>query len=257
MTFLNKISEVEIYESTRGFCTRIKEDLVCKLKKVLYRLKQSLRMCYHRIDSFLINEGFCRSQTYHLLYIKQTNEYLLVAIVYVDDLIILASNVTQLKWLKSELEKEFEMSDLGELQHYLGVEFEKNTVARTIIMNQRSYIKEIFKRFNMEEYKPVGTPFNVNSKLLKLLDEKFVNVQRKMENVPNKAGVGSLMYAMVATRADLICSKYGEPNHVEGQSTALGSRKMYHKVFEGHFELQIMPQRKKYFLRKDFAMWIW
>ena len=120
-----------------------------------------------------------------------------------DDLIILASNVTQLKWLKSELEKEFEMSDLGELHYCLGVEFERNREAHTITMNQRSYIEEVLKRFNMEECKPVGTPFDVNSKLLKLLDEEFVNVQREMKGVPYKARVGSLMYAMVATRADI------------------------------------------------------
>ena len=46
------------------------------------------------------------------LYVKQMGEYLLVIILYVDDLIILTNNVTQLKWLKSEREREFEMSDL-------------------------------------------------------------------------------------------------------------------------------------------------
>ncbi len=52
----------------------------------------------------------------HSLYIKQTGEYLLIMIIYVDDLIILASNVSILKWLKSRLEDEFEMSDFGDLQ---------------------------------------------------------------------------------------------------------------------------------------------
>jgi hypothetical protein len=53
------------------------------------------------------------------MYVKQTGEYLLIVIIYVDDLIILASNVTILKWLKSRLEDEFEMSDLGELHYAL------------------------------------------------------------------------------------------------------------------------------------------
>jgi hypothetical protein len=43
----------------------------------------------------------------------------------------------------------------------------------------------------------------MNSKLLKLSDEEFVGVQKKMEGVPYKAGVGSLMYAMMATRAHI------------------------------------------------------
>ena len=84
------------------------------------------------------------------MYIKQTTEYLLVAIFYVDDLIILASNVTQLKWHKMELKKEFEMNNLRELYDCLVVESERNREARTISMNQKSYIKEVLKRFNME-----------------------------------------------------------------------------------------------------------
>ena len=95
------------------------------------------------------------------------------------------------------------MSDLGELHYYLGVEFERNREVHTIIMNQKNYIEEILKRFNIEECKLVGTLFDVNFKLLKLLDEEFMNVQREMEGVPYKARVGSLMYAMVAMRANI------------------------------------------------------
>ena len=142
------------------------------------------------------------NQTDHSLYVKQMGEYLLVAILNVDDLIILASNVIQLKWLKLELEKEFEISDLGELHYWLGVEFEKNREAHTIIMNQKNYIKKVLKLFNME-CKIVRNPFDVNSNLLTISDEEFINVQRKMEGEPYKARVGSLMYAMVATRIDI------------------------------------------------------
>ena len=62
----------------------------------------------------------------HSLYVKQTGGYLLVKILYVNDLIILVRNVTQLKWHKSELKNEFKMDDLGKLHCCLGVKFEKN-----------------------------------------------------------------------------------------------------------------------------------
>ena len=78
-----------------GFVQEGKEHLVCKLKKALYMLKQSLRAYYHCIKSLFINEGFCKSHVDHLLYVKQTCEYLLVAIWYMEDLIILANNVTK------------------------------------------------------------------------------------------------------------------------------------------------------------------
>ncbi len=106
---------------------------------------------------FFTHEDFSLSQLDHSLYVKQMGEYLLIVIIYVDDLIILASNVSILKWLKSRLEDEFEMNDLGELHYCLG-----------------KYIEEVLKHFNMEECKPIGTPLDVNSKLLKLTEKEFL-----------------------------------------------------------------------------------
>ena len=80
-----------------------------------------------------------------------------------NDLIILASNVAQLKWFKSKFKKDFKMINLEELYYCLGVECERNREARTITMNQKSYIKEVLKYFSMEECRPVSIPFDVNS----------------------------------------------------------------------------------------------
>ena len=99
-----------------------------------------------------------------------------MVILYVDNLIILTSNVIKLKWFKSELEKQLKTSDPGELHYCLGVEFWRNREAHTSTMNQRSYIEEALKRFNIEKCNPVGSPFDANSKFLKLLDEEFRNV---------------------------------------------------------------------------------
>ncbi len=108
---------------------------MCKLKKSLYGLKQSPRAWYQCIDMFFTHEDFSRSQADHSFYVKQMSEYLLIMIIYVDDLIILISNVSILKWLKSRLEDEFEMSDLGELHYCLGVEFDRDHANRTITMS--------------------------------------------------------------------------------------------------------------------------
>jgi hypothetical protein len=152
---------------------------------------------------FFTKEGFSRSHADHSLYVKQTREFLLIVIIYVDDLIILASDDAVLGWLKAKLEKEFEMSDIGPLEYCLGVAFERDRSARTITMSQGKYIEEVLKRFKMEECKPIGTPLDVKGSLLKLSDEEFKEVEEEMKAIPYKAAVGSLMYAMVATRADL------------------------------------------------------
>ena len=150
--FLNGVLDVVIYmNQPEGFVQKDKEHLVCKVIKTLYGLKQSPRAWYQRIDSFFINEGFCRSHADHSLFIKQTGDYILVTILYIDDYIILSSDVIKLKWLKSQLEKKFEMSDIGELNFCLGVQFQRDRKTHTITMSQTSYIEEVLRRFNIED----------------------------------------------------------------------------------------------------------
>jgi hypothetical protein len=156
--FLNGELEEDIYmDQPQGFVQDGKEHLMCKLKKSLYGLKQSPRAWYQCIDMFFTHEGFPKSEADHSLYVRQTGEYLLIVIINVDDLIILASHVSILKWLKSRLEDEFEMSDLGGLHYCFGVEFERDRANHTITMSQSKYMEEVLKHFNMEECKPIGT----------------------------------------------------------------------------------------------------
>ena len=142
IAFLNGELTKDIYMSQpQGFEKKDLEHLVCKLKKLLYELKQSPRAWYQRIDSFFTKEGFTRSEADHFLYIKQTGECLLIVLIYVDKFIILANLSAKLAWLKAKLNAEFEMSDLGELMYCLGVEFERDCKARAITMSQGKYIK--------------------------------------------------------------------------------------------------------------------
>ena len=102
--------------------------------------------------------------------------------------------------------------------------------------NQKVH-EEVLKHFSMEECKLVGTLFDANSKLLKQSVEKFGKVQREMEGVPYKTRVGSLVYAMVAMRANIaFVGKYSEPIYIEDKSTVLDAHKTHYEVFEGHFE---------------------
>ena len=127
----------------------------------------------------------------------------MIVIIYVDDLIILTSDMTKLMEFKAKLEKEFDMSDLRELHFFLGVQIERNKATRTLTMHQKSYIEGVLSRFGMEECKPLATPLDVKAILMKPCQEELEEFSQEMDGVPYKAVVGSLMYAMVATRADL------------------------------------------------------
>jgi hypothetical protein len=121
--------------------------------------------------------------------------------VYVDDLIILSSNMESMDALKSKLEAEYEMTDLGELYYCLGVEFARDRVARTITMSQAKYMEEVLNRFGMEDCKPIGTPLDTKVQFVNFSNDADAP---RMGSLPYKSAVGSLIYAMVATRGAII-----------------------------------------------------
>jgi hypothetical protein len=95
---------------------------VCKLKKALYGLKQAPRAWFSRLDQYLQKQGYKRGTTENNLYIEIEDQDMIVVVVYVDD-IIFGSNITILrKMFATEMHKEFEMSMLGELIFFLGLQ---------------------------------------------------------------------------------------------------------------------------------------
>ncbi len=112
------------------------------------------------------------------------------------------------------------------------------------VVSNRKYIEEVLKRFNMEECKPIGTPLDLNSKLLKLMEEEFQGIQEEMQGIPYKVAVGSLMYAPPHTAGSCIPDEHGESIHVKGWSFPLDGGETHHAVLEGNFGLEIVPWRQ-------------
>jgi hypothetical protein len=108
--FLHSELEEEIYiDQPEGFIVPGKEDLVCKLKRSLYGLKQSSRQWYKRFDSFMVAHGFKRSQYNNCVYIKFVNGSHTYLLLYVDDMLIAAKSKKEITTLKAQLSSEFEM----------------------------------------------------------------------------------------------------------------------------------------------------
>jgi hypothetical protein len=138
---------------------------VCKLKKALYGLKQDPRAWYSRLDKYLQQEGFRKGSAYNNLYIKVTQDSILLIEVYVDD-IIFGSNDDMLRHTFSkDMQNEFEMSLLGELSFFLGLQIRQSN--QGIFISQTKHIREMLKRFGMEDCKLVTTHMKTNCKLSK------------------------------------------------------------------------------------------
>ena len=106
-----------------GFLGKGKEDHVYQLNKSLYGLMQSPRQWYKRFDAFMTTHGFLRSafdsRVYHK---KMSGNSMFYLLLYVDDMLIAANNITEINIVKKPLSKEFDMEDLGVAKKILGME---------------------------------------------------------------------------------------------------------------------------------------
>ena len=204
--FLHGDLEEEIYiTQPDGFKVAGKENWVCKLNKLLYGLKQSLRKWYKRFDQFMIGQNYTRSSFDHYVYFRKLRDgsfiYLLL---YFDDMLIASRNQGEICILKAQLSKEFKMKDLGEAKKILGMEIVRDRQRSTLCLTQKQYLKKVLQRFGMsEKTKPVSTPLSPNFKLSASQCPKTEEEQEHMSKVPYSNAVGSLMYAMVCTRPDI------------------------------------------------------
>jgi Reverse transcriptase (RNA-dependent DNA polymerase) len=165
--FLNGELAEEVYvEQPRGFEVKGKEEWVYKLVKALYGLKQAPRAWYSKIDAYFINSGFERSKSEPNLYVKKNRaDGMLVVCLYVDDMIYMGTNEELVEQFRSSMKHQFEMSDLGMLHYFLGLEVEQES--GSIFVSQRKYARDLLKKFGMHNCKPASTPMNVNEKLVK------------------------------------------------------------------------------------------
>jgi hypothetical protein len=193
-TFLNGIIEEEVYiEQPQGFEVHGRESHVCRLKKALYGLKQAPRAWYSRIDSYLQQMGFEKSEADPNLYYILVGEDPLILVLYVDDLFLTGSEKL-IEGCKRDLASEFEMKDIGLMHYFLGLEVWQRT--GQIFLGQGKYAVDILRRFEMTDCRPMSTPMTTNLKKLDASESELVDptLYRQL--------IGSLMY-LVNTRPDI------------------------------------------------------
>ena len=74
------------------------------------------------MDSFLLAIGFSRCHSDNTIYTKRVDGQLIILVLYVDDLILTSSDPKLINHVKSSLKKKFDMTDLGYLHYFLGLQ---------------------------------------------------------------------------------------------------------------------------------------
>ena len=121
--FLNGELEEEVYiEKPWGFLLSEHGDFVCRLKKALYGLKQAPKAWYSRLDKYLQQQGFKRGSVDSNIYINMDKGSMIIIEVYVDDIIFRSDDDRLSQQFAKDMKSEFEMSLLGELNFFLGLQ---------------------------------------------------------------------------------------------------------------------------------------
>ena len=196
--FLAGELEEEIYmEQPEGYEVGTREeDLVCRLRKSIYGLKQAPRVWNQRIRRFFKSIGFDQTYSDPCVYINKDTEVILA--IWVDDLIIFGKDMGSINALKAQLNEEYDMKNLGELKYFLSIQVHRDRERKIIHISQSGYNRTILERYGMQNSKPASTPLTSSARLTKAMATDTLADQKEYQSI-----VGSLMYAMLATRPDL------------------------------------------------------
>ncbi|KAK1558510.1 hypothetical protein Q3G72_003173 [Acer saccharum] len=203
--FLNGFLQEEVFvEQPKGFVDAHHPNHFYRLKKALYGLKQEPRAWYERLTQFLVDNNYIRGSVDKTLFIKRDNDELFIAQIYVDDIVFGSTNNTKVQQFVDVMSHEFEMSLVGELSYFLGLQIRQ--LDDEIFISQAKYAKNLVKKFGLEKAKHCDTPMSTTLKLSKDASGKSV------DQTLYRGMIGSLLY-LTASRPDIsfsvgVCARY-------------------------------------------------
>lgn len=198
--FLNGDLEEEIYMVQPQ---RFEQgDKVCKLIKSLYGLKQAPRAWHTKLKTELEIIGFVPSESDPGLFIYYGKQYNIYLLVYVDDCLLASDprNASALDNMRMELQKIFDIRNLGDPKQFLGMEIERDREHKTLKITQKRLTLELLKEHDMLDSRKTSVPMNTSLKL-----ERVGEPLDTAKYEYNKL-IGSMLYLAVCTRPDIAYS---------------------------------------------------
>ncbi|KAL9245201.1 hypothetical protein vseg_018879 [Gypsophila vaccaria] len=163
--FLHGYLDEEVYMQPPEGYTKALPGQVCKLKRSLYGLKQASRQWNIELTKHLHQVGFLQSKSDYSLFIRHNafTDSFIVALVYVDDVLLTGNIDSEIAEIKQGLHTAFTIKDLGHIRYFLGLEVARNDSG--ILVNQRKYVLDILTDLNMVNCSTVSFPMVKGLKL--------------------------------------------------------------------------------------------
>ena len=167
-----------------------------KLNKALYGLKQSGREWNNKLNDILLKIDFRRLTSEPCVYVKENGAKDIVCIlaVYVDDILLIGKE-NEIKNVKKQINTNFDIKDIGEVDFVIGIKFKKCTDG--YIIHQKGYIKELLEKYKISQYTPVRNLKPTENKKLR---------NKSFDQTTYRSAIGNLLYLAVCTRPDIMFS---------------------------------------------------
>nr|GEV89120.1 hypothetical protein [Tanacetum cinerariifolium] len=203
--FLNGPLKEEVYVAQPdGFVDPVHPEKVYCLRKAIYGLKQAPRTWYDEISKFLTLKGFTNGTIDPTLFTIRNGEDILLVQIYVDDIIFGSTNPKYSKHFEKLMHNRFEMSLMGEMKFFLGLQIHQSP--RGIFINQAKYTLEILHKHDADHAGCIDS-HKSTSKRIQFLGDKLVNWMSKKQNCTAMSLTEAEYVALSASCAQVI-TKY-------------------------------------------------
>ena len=171
--------------------------ITCRLNKALYGLKQASRQWQLFLTRILEQLGFKSLKIDNSIFLHTSKSIVLAT--HVDGILVFASNTILVNNLYKRISSisKLEITNLGEIKEFLGVEIIKDRKNKSLIIIQRNFINKILTKFNKLNNKPKSIPIPIGIKLEKFLEPSSIIKQFQQE-------IGSLIYLTIFTGPELV-----------------------------------------------------
>ena len=203
-SFLNGDLEEGVYmKQPEGFSSLEGENLVCKLKKSIYSLKQASRQSCYKFHGVITSFGFVENPMDQCIYQKVSGSKTCFLVLYIDGILLATNDKGMMHGVKQFLSKNFDMKDMGEASYAIGIKIHRDRSRGILGLSHETYINKVLERFRMKDCSPSVAPIIKGDKLSLNQCPKNDLEKESMKNIPYASPVGSLMYAQVCIRPDI------------------------------------------------------
>jgi hypothetical protein len=188
------LSETVFSQQPSGFIDSNHPDFVCKLNKSLYGFKQAPHAWFLRFTAFLSKIGFIAAKSDSSLFIMHQGSHTTYLLLYVDDIVLTTSSSPLLTKIINGLQQEFSMTDLGPLQHFLGIAVTRSQSG--LFLSQEQYAVELLDKANMSNCNPCVTLVGTATKLSSAIG-------KPLENATEYRSLAGALQYLTLTRPDI------------------------------------------------------